>query len=111
YSSHLSQIETPHEMGDSQIKKRRTLVNVLFFGTPTIAVPYLEWLFDHHKVVGVVCQPDQPVGRGYKIHSPPVKEFAIEKGLPVFQPQGRWEESTINQLKKTGADVGVAVAY
>ncbi len=86
-------------------------MNVLFFGTPSIAVPYLEWLSAHHNVVGVVCQPDKPVGRGYEIQAPPVKKFAQQKGLPVFQPQGRWEESTFNQLRKTSADVGIAVAY
>ena len=76
-------------------------MNVLFFGTPEIAVPYLEWIGTHHKVVGVVCQPDKPVGRGYEIQPPPVKKFAQNKGLPVFQPKGPWEESTINQFKKT----------
>lgn len=86
-------------------------MNVLFFGTPQIAVPYLDWLHQHHKVLGVVCQPDKPVGRGYKIEAPPTKQFALEKRLPIFQPQGRWEESTFNQFKKIGADVGVAVAY
>lgn len=86
-------------------------MKVLFFGTPNIAVPFLEWLDQHHTVVGVVCQPDKPSGRGYEIQPPPTKVFAEQKGIPVFQPAGKWEESTTHQLLKTGADIGVAVAY
>jgi methionyl-tRNA formyltransferase len=86
-------------------------VNVLFFGTPNIAVPYLDWLDEHHTVVGVVCQPDRPVGRGYEIQPPPTKAFAQQKRIPIFQPVGRWDESVIHQMQKTEADIGVAVAY
>lgn len=86
-------------------------MNVLFFGTPDIAVPFLEWLDEHHQVVGVVCQPDKPVGRGYEVQPPPVKVFAQQKRLPLFQPAGKWDDTLVNQLKKTGADVGLAVAY
>lgn len=86
-------------------------MNVLFFGTPHIAVPFLEWLDVHHTVVGVVCQPDKPAGRGYELQAPPTKQFAEQKHIPVFQPVGKWEESVIHQFKKTEADIGLAVAY
>jgi methionyl-tRNA formyltransferase len=86
-------------------------MNILFFGTPHIAVPFLQWLDEHHTVVGVVCQPDKPAGRGYDVQPPPTKIFAEQRHIPVFQPAGKWEESTVAQLKKIDADIGVAVAY
>jgi methionyl-tRNA formyltransferase len=87
------------------------VVKVLFFGTPQIAVPFLDWLYQHEHVVGVVCQPDQPVGRGHEVTSPPVKEFAIINRIPVFQPAGPWTPDTTKTLKELGADLGIAVAY
>ncbi len=86
-------------------------MNVLFFGTPDIAVPYLEWLDQRHTVVGVVCQPDKPAGRGYETQPPPTKVYAEQRRIPVFQPVGPWDDALIQSLKKTDADVGVAVAY
>jgi methionyl-tRNA formyltransferase len=86
-------------------------VNVLFFGTPDIAVPFLDWLDSRHTVVGLVCQPDKPAGRGYDIQPPPTKRFAEQKHIPIFQPAGQWDDSLVHQLKKTEADIGVAVAY
>jgi methionyl-tRNA formyltransferase len=86
-------------------------VKVLFFGTPEVAVPFLEWLMFHQTVVGVVCRPDQPVGRGYKLTSPPTKIFGQTKGVPIFQPVGHWSPDTVGKISDTKADVGVVVAY
>lgn len=86
-------------------------MKVLFFGTPQIAVPFLDWLVGNHNVVGVVTKKDEPVGRKYKITPPPVKVLAQEKKIEVFQPEGTWDTSKINELVETGADVGIAVAY
>src|SRR4051812_39080949 len=86
-------------------------MKVLFFGTPDIAVPFLQWLREHEEVVGVVCQPDRPVGRGYEVTPPPVKVFAQCQRLPVFQPEGTWTASTIENLRGLGADVSIVVAY
>lgn len=86
-------------------------MRILFFGTPQIAVPYLDWLSQHEEVVGVVTKKDEPVGRGYQLTPPPVKVLAQKKNLPVFQFEGKWTDEKYDTLKKLGADVGVAVAY
>ena len=86
-------------------------MKVLFFGTPEIAVPFLHWLSQHSDVVGVVCRPDEPVGRGYELTPPPTKVFAAKKGIPVFQPEGPWTDSIVRSFKALDADVGIAVAY
>jgi methionyl-tRNA formyltransferase len=87
------------------------MLNVLFFGTPPVAVPFLEWLTTHAHVVGVVCRPDEPVGRGYTLTPPPTKVLAEQKGIPVFQPAGPWDGSTIDAYRALKADVGLIVAY
>ncbi len=86
-------------------------MKVLYFGTPDVAVPFLEWLIEHEEVVGVVTRPDEPKGRGYSVLPPPVKTLALSKNLPVFQPQGPWNEAAMRPLQDLKADVGVAVAY
>ncbi len=56
-------------------------------GTPLAAVPSLEKILsDRHEVVAVWTQPDRPAGRGNRMKMPPVKEFALENKLKVFQP-------------------------
>jgi methionyl-tRNA formyltransferase len=87
------------------------LVKVLFFGTPQVAVPFLDWLTSHASVTAVVCQPDQPVGRGYEITAPPTKVFAMGKKIPVLQPAGPWTDDIVAQFQKIGSDIGIAVAY
>src|SRR4051812_35527062 len=86
-------------------------MKVLFFGTPDIAVPFLHWLNQHSQVVGVVCRPDEPAGRGYQVTPPPTKIFAAKKGIPVFQPEGSWTPAIVDSLKNLHADVGIAIAY
>ncbi len=62
-------------------------MKVVFMGTPLAAVPSLENLLrSDHEVVAVWTQPDRPAGRGNKLNAPPVKEFALESKLNVFQP-------------------------
>ena len=56
-------------------------------GTPPFARTILDALLGRpDPVVGVVCQPDRPRGRGLAVQPPPVKELAVERGLPVLQP-------------------------
>ena len=59
---------------------------VLFMGTPDFAVPCLVRLVNIADVIGVVTQPDKPKGRGQRLLPPPVKFFAVEHGLPIYQP-------------------------
>ena len=57
-------------------------------GTPAFAVPSLRMLIaEGYEIAGVFCQPDRPSGRGNKLTSCPVKQLALEAGLPVFQPE------------------------
>ena len=83
----------------------------LFFGSPAFAVPSLDALHSLAEVVGVVCQPDKPAGRGLTLTPPAVKVRAIELGLPVVQPTklrtgefGAW-------VRDRAADVALVVAY
>ena len=63
-------------------------MNIIFMGTPDFALPTLQQLYesDHH-VLAVVTQPDRPKGRNRKPAPPPVKQFAMEHGFPVLQPE------------------------
>ena len=92
------------------------MVKVLFFGTPQIAVPFLEWLHAHETVLSVVCRPDEPAGRGYQIKPPPTKVFALDHNIPVFQPESFNPDGPTailmeRALKDVGADVGIVVAF
>ena len=63
------------------------MLNILFMGTPDFAKESLEAVYDAgHNILGVVTNPDKPKGRGMKMVASPVKEFAIEKNIPVYQP-------------------------
>ena len=62
-------------------------MKVLFMGTPDFAKESLENLYENgYEICGVVTVPDRPAGRGMKIISSPVKDYAISKNLKVFQP-------------------------
>jgi methionyl-tRNA formyltransferase len=82
-------------------------------GTPGFAVPPLRRLLDsdQHQVVAVVTQPDRPEGRGRKLHSPPVKELALEHHLPVLQPEKIKKTDFDKVLGAYSPDIIVVVAY
>ncbi len=81
-------------------------------GTPLAAVPSLENLLrDKYEIVGVWTQPDRPAGRGNRLKMPPVKEFALENNLPVFQPTKIKTAETLELFKSQDADVAIVVAY
>lgn len=90
------------------------MINVVFFGTPAIALKSLEYLYNSDKinVQAVVTQPDKPAGRGHKLTMSPIKQFALEKGLPVFQPKSIRKEPEIQEeLKKLNPDFFVTFAF
>jgi len=89
--------------------KRR--VRAVFFGTPEIAVPSLDALVGIADVVGVICQPDRPAGRGLELKAPPVKRRALELGLPVVQPVKVRTPDFAAWVKEREADVAVVIAY
>ena len=81
-------------------------------GTPDIAATCLtKILEDGFDVVGVYCQPDRPKGRGMKLVAPPVKELAVARGIPVFQPENFREDAVVEQLAALQPDVCAVVAY
>ena len=81
-------------------------------GTPEFAVPVLSALLDGcHDLVGVFTQPDRPTGRGKRLAAPPIKRFAIERGLRVFQPPSLKAEAAQEELVSLSPDVVVVAAY
>lgn len=90
------------------------MINIVFFGTPAIALKSLEYLYNSDKinVLAVVTQPDKPAGRGHKLSMSPIKQFALEKNIPVFQPKSIRKEPDIqSELKKLNPDFFVTFAF
>lgn len=87
-------------------------MKVLFMGTPDFAMECLDAIYKNgHEIVGVVTQPDKPKGRGYKLIPPPVKVYAEEKELPVFQPETLKDGAFSEELEKLSPEVIVVAAY
>lgn len=87
-------------------------MKILFMGTPDIAAECLSALIDAgYDVVGAVCQPDKPKGRGMVLTPPPVKQLAEKHGIPVFQPQGLKEGELLPVLEQLAPTLIVVVAY
>jgi methionyl-tRNA formyltransferase len=88
-------------------------VRVLFWGTPEFATPPLRALLgEGFDVVGVVTQPDKPVGRSRStLHAPPVKLIAEDEGIPVLQPQKPRGSEFLEAVRGLEPDVSVVVAY
>lgn len=87
-------------------------MRILFMGTPDFALFSLRALVEAGEdVVGVVTQPDKPKGRGYTLTPPPVKVYAEEKGLPVYQPKTLRDEAFAELLRQIDPEVIVVVAF
>ena len=87
-------------------------MRVVFMGTPDIAATCLTKILDDgFQVAGVYTQPDRPKGRGMKMVYSPVKEVALEHGIPVFQPENFREDAAVEQLRALQPDVVAVVAY
>lgn len=87
-------------------------MDIVFMGTPEFAVPCLERLIsDGHNVKGVFTQPDKPKGRGHKMQFPPVKECAVEAGIPVYQPLKMKDGEAISILENLNPELIIVVAY
>lgn len=90
------------------------MIKVIFFGTPDIGLKSLEYLYnsDKFEVCAVVTQPDKPAGRGHKLQMSPIKKFAIECNIPVFQPKSIRKEPDIQEaLKSFEPDFFVTFAF
>lgn len=89
-------------------------MKVVFFGTPEFAVPTLEKLLENKdfQVMSVVTQPDKRRERGNKLTPSPVKAFATDHHIPVWQPERvKKDVETLTQLKQIEADIFVVIAY
>lgn len=87
-------------------------MRAVFMGTPEIAATVLKCvLASRHEVVAVVTQTDKPKGRGHEMAFPPVKEVALEAGIPVLQPKRAKDEEFIEELRAYNPDIILVVAY
>lgn len=86
-------------------------MKIAYAGTPDFAVPALKGLIQNAEVVGVWTQPDRPAGRGRKLTASPVKQVALDAGLPVHQPHSFKEVEAVETLLNCGADLFVVAAY
>ena len=89
------------------------MLNVLFMGTPDFAAESLKSLVEEkYNIVGVVTNPDRPKGRGMKMIASPVKEYALENGLDVYQPEKvKNNIEFIEKIKELNPDIICVVAY
>ena len=87
-------------------------MKILFMGTPDFALFSLRALVEAgENIIGVVTQPDKPKGRGYTLTPPPVKVYATEKGIPVYQPNTLRGEEFADLLAELSPDLIIVVAY
>ena len=90
-------------------------LNIVFMGTPDFAVPCLKALVENHKVKAVFTQPDKPRGRGNRLIPTPIKKYAIDCNIPVYQPnslrKGEDAKFSLKVLQEINPDLIVVVAY
>ncbi|QGW21405.1 methionyl-tRNA formyltransferase [Stutzerimonas degradans] len=87
-------------------------MRIVFAGTPEFAAQHLQALLDAGRtIVAVYTQPDRPAGRGQKLAPSPVKQLAVQHGIPVYQPQTLRDPAAQAELAALQADLMVVVAY
>jgi len=80
-------------------------------GTPEYALPALRAVYAKHEIVGILTRTDKPNRRGNKIVFSPVKTFALEHGIPVFQPENMKDPALFGELKALSPDITIVVAF
>lgn len=87
-------------------------MNIVYMGTPEFAIPTLEAIYhSHHKISAVVTVPDRQRGRGQKLCTSPVKDFAIARGITVLQPERLKSNEFTNRITEISPDLIVVVAF
>lgn len=87
-------------------------LRIVFFGTPDFAVESLRRLVEgDYNIVGVVTMPDKLAGRGHKLMQSAVKQYAIEKGLHVMQPERLKDEAFVDELRSLNAQLHIVIAF
>lgn len=88
------------------------MTKIVFMGTPDFSVPVLQSLLDHgYNVIGVVTQPDRPVGRKKTMTPPPVKAAALKHGIPVYQPEKIREKEELVSIMALKPDLIITAAF
>ena len=99
-------------MGNPAFEGFPSRPGLVFMGTPEFAVPTLKALIDHgSRILAVVTQPDKPQGRGKKVIPSPVKRLALEKNIPVLQPEKASSSSFCDQILVMEPDLIIVVAF
>lgn len=94
------------------MKFKKEDLRIVYMGTPEFAVEALRCLVEGgYNVVGVITMPDKPAGRGHKLQYSPVKQYALEQGLPLLQPEKLKDEAFVRALRKWKADLQIVVAF
>lgn len=87
-------------------------MKIMFMGTPDFALFSLKALYESGEdIAAVITQPDKPVGRGYVLTPPPVKRWALEKNIPVYQPKTLRDEEFASLLAEIDPELIVVVAF
>ena len=88
-------------------------MRVLFIGTGDIGVPVLRWLMEscEHALIGLVTQPDKPVGREQRIEPPPIKAALGDREVPVLQPKRIKADDAVAEIQALAPEVIVVMAY
>ncbi|MBR4839088.1 MAG: methionyl-tRNA formyltransferase [Paludibacteraceae bacterium] len=87
-------------------------LRIVYMGTPDFAVEPLKTLHENgFNIVGVITMPDKPAGRGHKIQYSPVKNYALEQGLHLLQPEKLKDEQFVEELRALKADLQIVVAF
>ena len=87
-------------------------LKIVFMGTPDFAVGILDTIYqNNYEIVGVITAPDKPAGRGQKVSTSAVKEYAVSKNLHLLQPTNLKSEDFLAELKSLNANLHVVVAF
>ena len=87
-------------------------LRIVFFGTPDFAVESLRRLVEGgYNIVGVVTMPDKEAGRGHKLLQSPVKQYAVEHGLRLLQPERLKNPQFVEELRSLKADLQIVIAF
>ena len=94
------------------LRKKNPQLKIIFLGTPDFAVASLKAIIENgFDVVAVVTAPDKPAGRGMHLQFSPVKKYALEKNIPVLQPEKLKDPNFVEELKSYHADLQVVIAF
>jgi len=96
----------------SPLIPKKSLMKIVFMGTPDFAVPCLDILLkNNYNIVGVVTVPDKPAGRGQQLNQSAIKKYALENNLHLLQPEKLKDENFVADLKNLNADLQLVVAF